>query len=221
MAMLEKADRVHREAIEQLAEPHPLLEQLGSIDGLVTLTSAAASLQRAPVDSLESLVSFLEVYQSRILLPLEMPAIFRAHHHASHNQTRELIALDSQISRLPILQEFASASRRVGRAQLTRLKPLRGERLVLRYLQAVEEEAAQGWHTLVYGLTLALYSIPVRQGLVHYARQTLGGFLHSASQPLHLSEKERSDALEHLCSDLRPRLEALILSDKISTMRLK
>jgi urease accessory protein UreF len=219
--MLENTDRVQREAIEQLAEPHPLLEQLGSMDGLVTLTAAAASLRRAPVDSFESLVSILEVYQSRILLPLELPAIFRAHHHACHNETRELVALDGQIGKLPILQEFASASRRVGRAQLARLKPLRDERLVQRYLQAVDEEVAQGWHTLVYGLTLALYSIPVRQGLMHYARQTLGGFIHSAARPLHLSEQERSEALEGLCTDLRPRLESLIASDKISTMRLK
>jgi urease accessory protein UreF len=219
--MLENTDRIPKEAIEQLAEPHPLLEQLGSIDGLVTLAAAAASLRRAPVDSLESLVVFLEVYQSRILLPLELPAIFRSHHHASRNQTRELIALDAQITKLPILQEFASASRRVGRAQLTRLKPLRDERLVQRYLQAVDEELAQGWHTLVYGLTLALYSIPVRQGLMHYARQTLGGFIHSAAGPLHLSEEERSGALEHLCADLRPRMEELIVSDRISTMVLE
>ena len=219
--MLENTDRAPRESVEQLVEPHPLLEQLGSMDGLVTLTSAAASLRRTPVDSLDSLVQFLEVYQSRILLPLELPAIFRAHHHASCNQTRELIALDGQITKLPILQEFASASRRIGRAQLGRLKPLRGERLVQRYLHAVDEELAQGWHTLVYGITLALYSIPVRQGLMHYARQTLGGFIHSAARPLRLSEKAGTEVLEHLCVDLRPKLEALIASDKISTMRLK
>jgi urease accessory protein UreF len=219
--MLENIDRIPSEMLEQLAEPHPLLEQLGSIEGLVTLSSATNSLRREPVDSFESLVRFLEVYQSRILLPLELPAIYRAHHHACRGETRELIALDVQMGKLPILKEFVSASHRVGSAQLARLKPLRYERLVQRYLQAVEQNQAQGWHTLVYGVTLALYSIPVRQGLMHYARQALGGFVHAATRPLQLSEVKTRETLNILCADLRPKLEALIASDKISSMRLK
>ena len=43
-------------------------------------------------------------------------------------------------------------------------RPLRDQRLVQRYLTAVEQGEAQGWHTLVYGLTLAVYSLPLRQG---------------------------------------------------------
>ncbi len=34
---------------------------------------------------------------------------------------------------------------------------------------------AHGWHTLVYGIMLAVYSWPLRQGLMHYARETMGG----------------------------------------------
>jgi urease accessory protein UreF len=219
--MLNNTDRSPGEVIEQLAEVHPLLNQLGSVEGLVTLSAATNSLQREPVDSFESLVRFLEIYQSRILLPLELPAIYRAYQHACRGETRELIALDQEIGKLPILKEFASASHRVGYCQLSRLKPLRYERLVQRYLQAVEEEQAKAWHTLVYGVTLALYSIPVRQGLMHYARQTLGGFIHSATRPLQLSEKKSFVILDNLCADLRPRLEELIASDKISTMRLE
>jgi urease accessory protein UreF len=219
--MLENSDRLPSEMIEQLAEPHPLLEQLGSMEGLVTLTAATNSLEREAVDSFESLVRFLEIYQSRILLPLELPAIYRAYQHACRGETRELIAVDVEIGKLPILKEFVSASHRVGYAQLSRLKPLRYERLVQRYLQAVEQNQAKAWHTLVYGVTLALYSIPVRQGLMHYARQTLSGFIHSATRPLQLSEVKSRETLDHLCADLRPRLEALIASDKITSMELK
>lgn len=68
---------------------------------------------------------------------------------------------------------FASPSRQIGRRQLARLRPLRDERIVRRYLAAVESGRADGWHTVVYGLTLALYSLPLRQGLLHYAQETL------------------------------------------------
>jgi hypothetical protein len=59
---------------------------------------------------------------------------------------------------------------------------LRDERLVQRYLSAVEFGQANGWHTVVYGITLAMYSLPLRQGLLHYAQQTLGAFANNARQ---------------------------------------
>ena len=37
---------------------------------------------------------------------------------------------------------------------------------------------ANAWHTLVYGVTLALYSIPLRQGLLGYGYQTMRGFIY-------------------------------------------
>ena len=37
---------------------------------------------------------------------------------------------------------------------------------------AVERGEAHGWHTLVDGVTLAIYSLPLRQGLLGYAQQT-------------------------------------------------
>jgi urease accessory protein UreF len=106
------------------------------------------------------------------------------------------------------LQDFLAASRRVGQAQLRKLRPLRDERIVQRYLHAVETDQAHGWHTLVYGLTLALYSLPLRQGLVGYARQVTRGFIHSAARSLRLSEKEcralLNESCEHLAEDVEP-----------------
>src|SRR5437667_650108 len=121
-----KADRAKCRDAVLLGDCHPLLDQLGSADGLLSLSGVAASLSLPKVDSLAALARFLQAYQSQLLLPLELPAIYRAHHHASRNEARELVALDSEISIRNRRQAFAAASRRVGRSQLQRLRPLRG-----------------------------------------------------------------------------------------------
>src|SRR5512137_1319040 len=101
------------DATEWLGDWHPLAEQLGSADGLVTLGSVSASLRLVPVHDLSSLRQFLRNYQSRILLPVELPAIQSAHGHAARHEVRELVALDQSLAGQPILSELASASRRV------------------------------------------------------------------------------------------------------------
>jgi urease accessory protein UreF len=63
------------------------------------------------------------------------------------------------------------------------LRPLRDERTVRRYLAAVEEGRASGWHTVVYGLTVAVYSWPLRSALLTYARETLRGLARAAARP--------------------------------------
>src|SRR6266850_5150163 len=194
--------RESENAVALLGDCHPLLEQLGSTEGLVTLASAAGVLRVPQVTTLESLMEFLDAYKGKLLLAVELPSIQRAYHHACGNQTRELIALDQEISNMKIPADFASASQRVGRGQLRRLRPLRDERVAQRYLRAVEESRAHGWHTLVYGLTLALYSVPVRQGLLNYARQTLTGFVHSAASSLRLPEIVCRELVDAFCEDI-------------------
>jgi len=195
-----------RDEIEMLGEFHPLLQQLGLVEGLAPLGSAAGSLNLPAVKSQESLLRFLEAYQSQILIPFELPAIQRAFRHACRNETRELIALDHRIGDERALRAFAAASRRVGQSQLKRFRSLRDHRLVQRYLKAVGEGRAHGWHTLVYGITLSVYSLPLIQGLASYERQTLLGFLHAAAQSLRLSEKDCRGVAEELCADLPDNL---------------
>jgi urease accessory protein UreF len=94
------------------------------------------------------------------------------------------------------------ASCRVGQRQLSKLRPMRDQRLVQRYLAAIEDGRARGWHTLVYGVSLAMFSLPLRQGLQHYAEQTARGFIDSSARSLRLAEAD-CDALlaehaEHL-----------------------
>ena len=211
--MLNRAKSAPREAVELLGELHPLVTQLGSADGWATLSAVSASLRVPRVNSRASLAAFLEAYYSHVLLPRELPAIWRAWHHAGHNELRELIALDQRLARQPLQPEWAAASRRVGRWQLERLRPLRDERVVQRYWQAVREGRAHAWHTLVYGLTLALYSLPLRQGLLSYARQTLRGCIQTAARPLRLTKAECQDLLERRCTGLPRQLEAIMAAE--------
>jgi urease accessory protein UreF len=218
--MLPHGQTARLDAAELLGELHPFMAQLGSADGLVTLSAVSASLRLPRVDSLAGLAAFLEAYRARVLLAFELPAICRACHHAARHEVRELVALDQALARKRALKPFAAASRRVGRSQLEKLRPLRDERVVQRYLEAVEAGHAHGWHTLVFGLTLAVYSLPVRQGLLTYARQTLGGFVRAAARPLGLTKAECLELLERVCVDLPTQLEGIV-SESPSSPSLK
>jgi urease accessory protein UreF len=198
------------DAAEWLGDWHPLAEQLGSAEGLVALGSVSATLRLAPVHNLPTLRQFLRSYQTQILLPFELPAIQCAHGHASRHEVRELIAFDRSLADQPLLRPFAPASRRVGQYQLRKLRPLRDQRVVQRYLQAVEERRASAWHTLVYGLTLAVYSLPLRQGLLGYAHQTTRGFIYSAARTLALSERQCRALFDTLCANLPAAVENLL-----------
>ena len=193
-----------------LGDLHPLLDQLGSAEGLITLSEAVGLLRVPEVRNRETLVNFLHAYKRELLLAIELPSIQKAYNHACGNQTRELVALDRAVGKLAVAPEFASASRRIGRWQLRRLRPLRYERVAQRYLKAVEETRAHGWHTLVFGLTLALYSVPVRQGLLNYAQYTIRGFVYGAAAALTLTETNCRELVESFCEDIPSQLEALL-----------
>ena len=98
----------------------------------------------------------------------------------------------------------------MGQAQLQKLRPLRDQRIVRRYLDAVDAGVAHGWHTLVYGLTLEVYSLALRQGLLGYAHQTTRGFIYSGARMLQLSERRCRELFEKLCADLPEAVEELL-----------
>ncbi|EEF60495.1 urease accessory UreF family protein [Pedosphaera parvula] len=211
-----KKQKTAVEAIELLGDLHPLVEQLGSLDGLVTLAGASDSLQMQQISNLEELRTFLRNYHARILRPLELPYIQRAFLHASRNEIRELVTLDQQLGRESILKNFSAASKRVGRGQLQKLRPLKDQRPVQRYLVAVDEGQATGWHTLVYGLTLAVYSLPLRQGLFGYAHQTTRGFIFAAARTLKLTDEECRSLFEEVCNDLPAAVEPLLMQGLVA-----
>jgi urease accessory protein UreF len=197
-------------SVTLLGELHPLLQQLGSVEDLVPLTVAASALNLNKVEERESLAHFLATYRSEMLLAWELPIICQAYALGSCNHLRELVVLDQRIAGRAVPNDFAAASRRIGQGHLKKLRPLRGERMVQRYLAAVECGQAHGWHTLVYGLTLVMYSLPLRQGLQNYARQTIAGFIQAAARPLQLSGEDCRDLMETYCADFPAQLECIL-----------
>ncbi|MBI3414992.1 MAG: hypothetical protein HY043_06665, partial [Verrucomicrobia bacterium] len=167
--MLSPSSELNVPQAQFLGELHLLTTQLGA--PIEPVNAAAFS----GVNCASSLQDFLSCYRREWLEPLEFPAIYRAFAHARHNEARELIAFDQELGAQMTASDFTRASRRIGVAQLKRLRPLRDARLVQRYLSAVEAGQAHGWHTLVFGIGLHLYSLPLRQGLIGYAQQTLAG----------------------------------------------
>jgi urease accessory protein UreF len=170
----------------------------------------ASIAQVPPVESLASLRQFLQKYKATLLLPIELPSIHQAFVHIDRYEVRELIVWERGLADQIVSQELAAASRRVGRNQLRRLRHLRDQRLVQRYIQAVEKGEAYGWHTVVYALVLHLFSLPIRQGLASYAHQTLRGFVESASHLLELTQQQRHQALRDASSDVNQSIEAFL-----------
>lgn len=187
-----------------------LLQQIG-VHGLSPLLHSPLP-EPVPRGDLPAVGRFLESYLTQILLPVELPAIAAACGCARRGQTRELIALDQRLAAETILAPFASASRTIGAAQLRRMKPLRDERTLQRYLAAVESGQASGWHTLVYGLTLAIYSFPLRQGLLHYGRETLGGLALGALRAEPFLDSAGQAMLQEMLSRLPEAVEKTVLT---------
>ena len=208
--MLHQLQNAAAAEAELLGDLNPLLEQIGSPSGLASLAGGRDPLAALTIRTVAGLHSFLDEYHKRILQPLELPAIQRAFVHAQQNELRELVAYDQQLATEVALKDFSTASRIVGLARLQRLRPLRDHRFVQRYLAAVEQGAATGWHTLVYGVTLAVYHLPLRSGLAGYAQRTTQGFIQSAARSLKLSATDAESLVEEFSARLPAAIEPLL-----------
>jgi urease accessory protein UreF len=193
-----------------LGDVSSLVAQIGSADCLASFRDPAGSPRIKAIRDAGSLHRFLSAYRSQILLALELPAIHQAYQHACRGETRELIALDRRLAKEPLMAEFAAASQRVGKSQLKRLRPLRDQRVVQRYARAVQAGEAHAWHTLVYGLVLALYSIPLRPGLLGYARQTTRGFVDAVARDRHLAAVDCERVFKEICSTYTAAIEGIV-----------
>lgn len=196
---------------ELLGDAHPLIEQLGSPEEFLAAPAGRDLLAFTTVRDLASLRGFLDEYRARVLEPVELPAIVAAHGHATRGEARELILLDQRLAAEVALREFAVASCRVGQRQLSKLRPLRDRRVVGRYLAAIESGDARGWHTLVYGVSLAMFSLPLRQGLQNYVEQTTAVLIGRAVASLRLPEAT-SVALQAEQSARVPQLISLAVA---------
>ncbi len=203
-----------------VGDPHPLLLRIGSARAREVVSPAGLAWPNGAMKSPSALRSFLESYRVELLLPVEFPSILRAYSHARRNELRELIALDRELSRDAQVRPFAAASCRVGQRQLNRLRPLRDQRLIQRYRAAIERGEAHGWHTLVYGLTLAVFGLPLRQGLFSYASHTLNGFITSAAGELALTPAQRSELETAAASPLPAAVQHLLTATGAACLRV-
>jgi urease accessory protein UreF len=153
---------------------------------------------------------FLEDYLARLLLPCELPAIVAACGHARRGELRELLAQDQSLAAPLLSTPFAAPSRRMGWLQLARLRPLRDNRFVQRYLAAVESGKAHGWHTIVFGVTLAVYSLPLRQGLLYYSQETLCALAAAAARSKSFEQTQLDDMLSSLLARVPEAVEHAI-----------
>lgn len=185
---------------------HLLLEELG--EGLGWDPTERAWDALAPDET--GFSGFLKSYTFEILLPHELPLIARAARHAEAHEVRELIRLDRALLNGPIPMPLASASRRVGRSQLRRFRTLKDLRVMQRYRHAVEAGMAEGWHTIVYGLTLHGFSLPLRQGLMAYALRTLQSFTASAGGTIRLPMEFREKVFADLSRDISPAIDGIV-----------
>jgi len=162
------------------------------------------------LDAPPALGQFLEDYLDRLLLPCELPAIVAACGHARRGGLRELLAQDQCLAAPLLSTPFAAPSRRMGWLQLSRLRPLRDDRFVQRYLAAVESGQAHGWHTIVFGVTLAVFSLPLRQGLLYYSQETLSALASAAGRSKSIGPSQLDDLLSGLLARVPEAVEDAI-----------
>ncbi len=162
---------------------------LGSPDALAAM-ACAMPRGYSPAAGAGSLRAFLSEYRRKALIPLEIPHIQQAYGLASLRRFREILLLDRTPPCGAFTPDLEAASKKIGRRHLKAMLPLRDERIIHRYLAEVEAGRAHGWHTLVYGIFLAIYSLPLRQGICNYARQTQSGFILAAVKRGRISGQE-------------------------------
>ncbi len=121
-----------------------------------------------------ALLESLPRVADRVLVEtVELPAIAASWRHAVENEYRELAALDQGTLSNPDFAAHTEITRELGHEFLNRLLPLRDTRILRRHAEAVKNGDAPGSHLIVFGLMLAVFSVPPRQALLDYAQARL------------------------------------------------
>lgn len=200
-------------AFSEAADWRAIEEKLGSPEEATSVSAALFDAGVKRIATADELKTFLARFQKETLAAIDLPTILKAYNHATRGEARELIALDQSLNQIFSIEALANASRRVGRAQLRRLAAMKDQRVVQRYWDAVQSNKASAWHTTVFGLALAIYSIPLRQGLHHYAGRTIRGFIESGAARLRLAETAATQLEESLAAETPALIERLIANE--------
>jgi len=202
-------DIARAEAIRWLGDWQPLVRQIAPGEGVAQPHGPQSPRGTSTIVSPASLHAFLLDYKLSVLLPFELPAVKQAFEHTQRNEMKELLALDQALLSAPWFKPYHQDSRIAGRLHLERLKPLRDQRGVRRYITAVEQGEANGWHLLVAGAALGLYSLPLRQGLMDYALHTFWHGVGQAAGFLGWQSAECAALVNELSADLPQRIQSI------------
>ncbi|MBT6450946.1 MAG: hypothetical protein HOK62_09545 [Verrucomicrobiales bacterium] len=190
---------------------HPYAAQLDVLEGVLCVDSISRALGTARARTPLELSVLLERYRVTLLEPVELPAVAAAHRHAARGEALELIALDkSLVSTHPEWLQLAPASQRFGTDHLKRLQPLRDERVVQRFLDAAREGRAPANHPVVFGLTMAVFSIALRQGLGDYAQSALEAVVATTGAKLKLTQADRDDLISRSQARMPEAIERMV-----------
>jgi urease accessory protein UreF len=194
---------------------HPYAAQLDALEGVLCVDVIAGALGTARVGTVLELSVLLERYRVTLLEPVELPAVAAAHRHAARGEVLELIALDEALAQSldnkhPEWLQLAHASQRFGADHLKRLQPMRDERVVQRFLDAAREGRAPANHPVVFGLTMAVFSIAPRQGLGDYAQSALEAVVATAAGKLKLTQADRDQLINRSQTRLPEAIERMV-----------
>jgi urease accessory protein UreF len=190
---------------------HPYEAQLDALEGLMCADLMAAALGTATLSSTTDLSVLLEQYRTTILEPIEMPVIAQAQRLASRGRTNELIALDQEfLGNHPEWLQLSPTSKRFGLDFLSRLHPLQDERVVQRMLKAAQNGKIPGHHLIVFGLTMAVFSIAPRQGLADYAQSALNALIATKAGKLKLTQDDRNTLFARSQSRLPEAIDRMV-----------
>lgn len=167
-------------------------------------TLAGLFAERAVADR-RSLAVLLEALLHDTVARIELPVIRWAYECSVRNDAKGLAELDRFLSSLPVPDALRAASRKVGRQQLRNFAPIKGHKFLRKYSAEVDDGNASGAQPIVYGMYLFLFSIPLREGLLSYAYQTVNGFAAAAARSAHIELRSLESTVAAACADL-PKL---------------
>ena len=97
---------------------------------------------------------------------------------------------------------------------------MRDARVVRRYIEAVDAGKASGWHPVVYGVLLAVHSIPLRQGMAHHALQVASVLARSTEGHLgHDSERTAAGFVAEVAASIPALLDPALKAGGMLTLQ--
>ena len=68
------------------------------------------------------------------------------------------------------------------------------------------------WHLIVYGIALAAFNLPLRQGLIHYAERTIARWAGAAIEPSRITASDQERILNVVLGKLPASLSRAMTS---------